>query len=47
MKRLGMARKHMEVRGRPVTVVITTVPRVFAFFGKHRRGEAPGGNGEN
>jgi poly(3-hydroxybutyrate) depolymerase len=43
MKRLGMTHEYIEVPGGDhVTVAFTTLPRIFAFFDKHRRGPAAG-----
>jgi len=41
MKKLGMTYEYIEVpNGDHITVAFTTLPRIFAFFDKHKRGEA-------
>lgn len=44
MKKLGMTYEYVEVAGGDhVTVAFTTLPRIFAFFDQHRRGEKADG----
>jgi poly(3-hydroxybutyrate) depolymerase len=39
MKRLGMTYEYVEIAGGDhITVAFTTLPRIFAFFDKHKRG---------
>jgi poly(3-hydroxybutyrate) depolymerase len=44
MKKLGMTHEYIEVAGGDhVTVAFTTLPKIFAFFDQHRRGEKKDG----